>query len=187
MPSTLFLCLRGRTQGARAGGSERGVSGEAALERRVVVKCFGDALFHSLDDLPRFLLFALVVPAQAHPNRAVRAGYRKACLSVSTKIYDSTLILGNIALGGGYRRCATRSDLWRAYPAAFPARTHRGCGKKEGKTCHVERWFCTLRQRVSRLVHKTLSLSKCPENHLDAIHHFIITYHLQTQEQATIS
>ena len=91
------------------------------------------------------------------------------------------------ALPPGDRRCATRSDLWRAYPAAFPARTHRGCGKKEGKTCHVERWFCTLRQRVSRLVHKTLSLSKCPENHLDAIHHFIITYHLQTQEQATIS
>ena len=29
------------------------------------------------------------------------------------------------SLPKAYRRCATRSDLWRAYQAAFPARTHR--------------------------------------------------------------
>ena len=40
------------------------------------------------------------------------------------------------SLPPGYRRCATRSDLWRAYQAAFPARTHRCCGKEEGETCH---------------------------------------------------
>ena len=90
------------------------------------------------------------------------------------------------ALPPGYRRCATRSDLWRAYRAAFPVRTHRCCGKKEGETCHVERWFCTLRQRVGRLVRKALSFSKCPENHLDAIHLFIATYNLAVQHKATV-
>ena len=90
------------------------------------------------------------------------------------------------ALPPGYRRCATRSDLWRAYRAAFPARIHRCCAKKEGQTCHVERWFCTLRQRVSRLVRKALSFSKHAENHLDAIHLFVTTYNLQIQQQATM-
>ena len=81
------------------------------------------------------------------------------------------------ALPPGYRRCATRSDLWRAYQAAFPARTHR--------CCHVERWFCTLRQRVGRLVRKALSFSKCAENHLDAVHLFIVSYNLAIQHKAT--
>ena len=89
------------------------------------------------------------------------------------------------SLPPAYRRCATRSDLWRAYQAAFPARTHRCCGKAEGETCHVERWFCTLRQRVGRLVRKALSFSKCAENHLDAIHLFITTYNLAIQQRAT--
>ena len=91
------------------------------------------------------------------------------------------------ALPPGYRCCAARRDLWRAYRAAFPARTHRCCGKEEGETCHVERWFCTWRQRVGRLVRKALSCSKCAENHLDAIHLFITTYNLAIQQQATKS
>ena len=86
------------------------------------------------------------------------------------------------ALPKDYRRCATRSDLWRAYRAAFPARTHRCCAKREGETCHVERWFCTLRQRVGRLVRKALSFSKCAENHLDAIHFFIVNYNLAIKQ-----
>ena len=86
-----------------------------------------------------------------------------------------------------YRHCHTRSDLWEAYRAAFPARTHRCCGKKEGETNHVERWFCTLRQRVGRLVRKALSFSKCAENHLDAIHFFIASYNLAIQQKATKS
>lgn len=31
-----------------------------------------------------------------------------------------------------YRGRATRSDLWEAYAAAFPTRTHRCCTKAEG-------------------------------------------------------
>ena len=90
------------------------------------------------------------------------------------------------SLPKGYRRCATRSDFWDAYAAAFPARTHRACGKEEGETNHVERWFGTLRARVSRLVRKAYSFSKCAENHLDAIHLFITTYNLAIQQQATM-
>ena len=83
-----------------------------------------------------------------------------------------------------YRGRATRSDLWEAYAAAFPARTHRCCGKEDGETCHVERWCGTLRARLSRLVRRAYSFSKCPENHLEAIHLFITTYNLQIQQQA---
>ena len=83
------------------------------------------------------------------------------------------------ALPPDYRGRATRSDLWKASAAAFPARTHRCCTKAEGETCHVERWFGTMRARVSRLVRKAYSFSKDPENHLDAIHFFIATYNLQ--------
>ena len=90
------------------------------------------------------------------------------------------------ALPKGYRGRATRSDFWDAYAAAFPARTHRCCGKDEGETCHVERWFCTLRQRVGRLVRKALSFSKCPENHLDAIHFFIATYNLRIKQSTSV-
>ena len=57
--------------------------------------------------------------------------------------------------------------------------------QQEGETNHVERWFGTLRARVSRLVRKAYSFSKCPENHLDAIHLFITTYNLAIQPQAT--
>ena len=91
------------------------------------------------------------------------------------------------ALPRGYRGRATRSDYWEAYATAFPKKTHRCCGKHEGETNHVERWFGTLRARVSRLIRKTYSFSKHAENHLDAIALFITTYNLAIQQQATRS
>ena len=87
---------------------------------------------------------------------------------------------------GGYQACATRSDFREAYRSAFSATTHRGCGKEEGETNHVERWFGTLRARVSRLVRRAYSFSKNAENHLDAIHLFITTtYNLASQQKTT--
>jgi IS1 family transposase len=62
--------------------------------------------------------------------------------------------------------------------AAFPQRTHRLCGKEQGETNHAEGFFGTLRARLSRLVRKTYSFSKCIECHLDAIHLFITSYNL---------
>jgi IS1 family transposase len=85
-----------------------------------------------------------------------------------------------------YRRRATRSDFWLAYEAAFPQRTHRFCGKAEGETNHAERWFGTLRARLSRLVRKTYSFSKRVERHLETIHLFIASYNLSIK-QATIT
>jgi insertion element IS1 protein InsB len=40
-------------------------------------------------------------------------------------------------------------------------------------TNHVERFNCTLRQRVSRLVRATLSFSKKLSNHIGAIKYFM--------------
>lgn len=58
-----------------------------------------------------------------------------------------------------YPRCRSFSDFWRAYNCV-PAATHRSVGKDTGQTAHVERLNNTLRQRLSRLVRKTLSFSK---------------------------
>ncbi len=60
-----------------------------------------------------------------------------------------------------YRRGATvYTNFWRAYQAALPGARHVARGKDEGKTSHVERFWCTVRQRCSRFVRKTLSFSK---------------------------
>jgi IS1 family transposase len=42
----------------------------------------------------------------------------------------------------------------------LPFKRHRPVDKESGKTSHIERLNNTLRQRISRLVRKTLSLSK---------------------------
>ena len=78
-----------------------------------------------------------------------------------------------------YRRRATRSDWWLAYDEVFLRRTHRSCGKEEGETCHVERWNCTLRQRLGRFVRKTLSFSKCDHMHKLALRLFVHAYNQQ--------
>ena len=86
------------------------------------------------------------------------------------------------SLPRGYRNRATRSDYWDAYAAAFPTKTHRSCGKADGETCHVERFFGTLRARLGRLVRRAYSFSKHAENHLDAIHFFIANYNLAIKQ-----
>ncbi|MBD2258613.1 IS1 family transposase [Pseudanabaena sp. FACHB-2040] len=76
-----------------------------------------------------------------------------------------------------YRQCAVcYSDFWQAYQAVLPSKRHRAVGKDSGQTNHIERFNCTLRQRVSRLVRKTLSFSKKLENHIGAIWFFIHHY-----------
>jgi len=76
-----------------------------------------------------------------------------------------------------YRQWATRyTDFWEAYHSIFPEARHHAVGKESGQTNHIERFNCTLRQRVSRLVRKTLSFSKKLENHIGAIWYFIHHY-----------
>ena len=76
-----------------------------------------------------------------------------------------------------YRQCAVAyTDFWAAYGTVFPTKRHRAVGKETGKTSYIERFNNTLRQRVSRLVRKTLSFSKSVENHIGAIWYFIHHY-----------
>lgn len=70
------------------------------------------------------------------------------------------------------------SDYWKAYKLIFESETHFAVGKDSGLTNHIERFNCTLRQRVSRLVRKSLSFSKSLSNHIGAIRYFIYHYNL---------
>lgn len=79
-----------------------------------------------------------------------------------------------------YRQCAVCwTDFWSAYEEIFPSKRHKAVGKETGKTSHIERFNLTMRQRVSRLVRKTLSFSKRIENHEGAIWNFIHHYNLK--------
>jgi insertion element IS1 protein InsB len=76
-----------------------------------------------------------------------------------------------------YREQATfYTDDWEAYRQVIPDERHRICAKGSGRTNSIERFNCTLRQRVSRLVRKTLSFSKKLANHNGAIKYFICHY-----------
>lgn len=57
------------------------------------------------------------------------------------------------------------TDFWNAYQMVIPETQHRPGGKGAGQTCHIERFNNTLRQRLARLVRKTLSLSKSDQMH----------------------
>lgn len=76
-----------------------------------------------------------------------------------------------------YRQCAVSyTDFWEAYEKVFPSKRLKQVGKETGETSHIERFNNTLRQRISRLVRKTLSFSKKAENHLGLLLNFIHHY-----------
>ncbi len=77
-----------------------------------------------------------------------------------------------------YRDCHTFSDFWDAYQKVFPKETHRSLGKEAGETNHMERWNCTLRQKLARYVRKTLSFSKKAYMHHLVTRWFIVEYNL---------
>ena len=73
------------------------------------------------------------------------------------------------ALPDEYRDGAVvATDFLAAYKAVVPEDRHAAAGKEAGLTAHIERFWLTLRQRVARCVRKTLSFSKCAENHVGA-------------------
>lgn len=81
-----------------------------------------------------------------------------------------------------YRQCAVcYTDYWEAYGTVLPSKRHRAVGKGSGKTNHIERFNNTVRQRVSRLVRKTLSFSKKLENHIGALWLFLCHYNTKIQ------
>jgi insertion element IS1 protein InsB len=67
---------------------------------------------------------------------------------------------------------------YEAYKGVIPSAQHQALTKLARKTNHIERFNCPLRQRVSRLVRATLSLSKKLSNHMGAIKYFLCDYNL---------
>lgn len=70
------------------------------------------------------------------------------------------------------------TDLYESYVGIIPPHQHVPVTKDSGKTNPIERFNCTLRQRVSRLVRKTHSFSKKLKKHIGAIKYFICHYNL---------
>ena len=84
-----------------------------------------------------------------------------------------------------YREQATfYTDDWEACKGVIPSERHRICAKGSRRTNAVERFNCTLRQRVSRLVRKALSFSKKLDNHIGAIKYFICHYNQELVRHA---
>ena len=68
-----------------------------------------------------------------------------------------------------YRQCTVcYTDFWSAYEKIFPTKRHKAVGKESEKKNYIERFNCTMRQKISRLVRKTLSfvcgIPKLPVN-----------------------
>jgi IS1 family transposase len=88
------------------------------------------------------------------------------------------------SLPSEYRQCAVcYTDFWDAYKEVIPSKRHRAVGKETGNTNYIERFNCTMRQRISRLVRSTLSFSKKVENHIGAIWNFIHHYNASMEVQ----
>ena|SRR5882757_8395879 len=77
-----------------------------------------------------------------------------------------------------YRSGHCDSDLWEAYSVVIASEQHPAAGKETGFTAHVERWNNTLRQRLGRLVRKSLSFSKSEEMHEVCLRLFLHRYKL---------
>ena len=76
-----------------------------------------------------------------------------------------------------YRQCAVfYTDDWEAYRGVPPSKRHRVVSKQSGQTSYIERFNCTLRQRVSRFVRQSLAFSKCVLNHIGLLWNFIHHY-----------
>lgn len=76
----------------------------------------------------------------------------------------------------GYKRRQRFSDFWGAYGVVFSEKYHQQVDKESGECAHVERWFCTLRQRLARFVRKTLSFSKSERMHHLVTKLFVMAY-----------
>ena len=96
-------------------------------------------------------------------------GYRSK--DTCQKLWES----GPFAYSAGH--CYT--DFWSSYQAVIPKKQHTAVGKETGETAHVERWNCTLRQRLGRFVRKTLSFSKSTFMHYICLSLFLHRYNLE--------
>jgi insertion element IS1 protein InsB len=77
-----------------------------------------------------------------------------------------------------YREGHCFTDFWQAYQLVIPEDQLTQVGKETGETAYVERWNCTLRQRIGRFVRKTLSFSKSIFMHIVCLDLFLHRYNL---------
>ncbi len=109
-----------------------------------------------------------------------RASRQIIALFIGDRSADGALGLWQV-IPDRYRRAATfHSDDWAAYKQIIPGDQHR-FSKRKKDTNHVERFFCTLRQRCSRLVRLSLSFSKKLDRHVNAIKFIVTRYNLSLQ------
>ena len=76
-----------------------------------------------------------------------------------------------------YRTGNLSTDHLESYHNVLPTQQHHATHGR-GPTNHIERFNNTLRQRLARLVRKTLSFSKCPVMHENVICLFVHRYNL---------
>jgi IS1 family transposase len=77
-----------------------------------------------------------------------------------------------------YRQGQCFADFWKAYQAIIPEEQLTQGGKETGETAHIERWNCTLRQRLGRFVRETFSFSKTIPMHILCLDLFLHRYNL---------
>ena len=75
-----------------------------------------------------------------------------------------------------YKAGLLYTDFWAAYTEVLPQELHRATGKGAGQTCHIERFNNVLRQRLGRLVRRTLSFSKIDAMHENCLRIFLHEY-----------
>jgi insertion element IS1 protein InsB len=123
-------------------------------------------------------------------------GYKQNKVWIWVAMHRSTRQIVGLALGDRSQQTARQlwesipvqirenarvhTDDWEPYKKVIPKKQHAS-SKFKKDTNHMERFFCTLRQRASRLVRLALSFSKTMERHLKAIRYFIASYNLEKQ------
>lgn len=75
-----------------------------------------------------------------------------------------------------YLKCQSYSDYWKSYAILKAKGNHQQVAKKSGKTNHIERFWATLRARISRFVRKSLSFSRKLKYHHLMTKLFIVNY-----------
>ena len=153
------LCQRQIRQSASTGGDIAQKKGKLTLQ--------ADELWSFVDHKGNKQWVWLAIDERTREIVGVYIGQRDR--AAARKLWAS--------LPGVYRQCAVvYTDFWEAYETVIPSKRHRAVGKETGKTSYIERFNCTLRQRISRLVRKALSFSKKLENHIGAIWNFVHHY-----------
>ena len=75
-----------------------------------------------------------------------------------------------------YLKCQSYSDYWKSYGILKAKENHQQVGKESGQTKHIERYWATLRARITRYVRKSLSFSRKLRYHHLVTKMFIVDY-----------